>query len=142
MLPEGAQTSSDLPDSFAALAASRREWIDTVLHPWCQRASLKQLRLVEAEWLDIAGRVDVQATLWTWAWERFPLLTHPEMSGVNETYEVCVTLNDGVVVNGFPDSRRSERGVLVLIVRDDSTGEHCESGPYAIDSIVSVVRAV
>ena len=43
---------------------------------------------------------------------------------------------------GIARAVASEGGVLVLIVRDDSTGEHCESGPYSIDGIVSVVRVV
>ena len=73
-----------VPPSFEDLAASRRQWIDDVLRPWCRQATLRQLRQAEIEWLDIAGRVDLNATLWTWAWERFACLTHPEMAGVNE----------------------------------------------------------
>ncbi len=125
-----------LPDSFEDLAASRRAWIDDVLHPWCRKASLKQLRRLEPEWLDIAGRVDINATLWTWAWERFAGLTHPEMSGVNETHEVRVTLADGVAVTGFPDSRLSVRGSLVLIGSCD--GGVKEYGPFPIDDVIEV----
>ncbi|MCA9051772.1 MAG: hypothetical protein KDA89_23705, partial [Planctomycetaceae bacterium] len=62
----GADSSTPAsPVSFAALAASRREWIDSVLRPWCRQANLKDLRQAESEWTDIAGRVDVAATLWT-----------------------------------------------------------------------------
>lgn len=126
------------PASFEELAASRRAWIDAVLHPWCLQADLKQLRRVEPEWLDIAGRVDVNATLWTWAWERFPVLTHPEMAGVNETHPVRVTLKDGSAVSGFPDSRLSVRGVLVLIDQDPATGRSIQHPPVPIDSIAAV----
>jgi len=132
------QAFASVPESFEQLAASRRHWIDTVLHPWCLRATLKQLRQVEAEWLDIAGRVDLQATLWTWAWERFPQLTHPEMSGVNETHEIRVTLRDGSTYEGFPDSRLSVRGTLVLIGRHAETAQALQHGPMSIDDIQSV----
>lgn len=125
-----------VPDSFEDLAASRRQWIDEVLHPWCCKASLKQLRQLEPEWLDIAGRVDVNATLWTWAWERFAGLTHPEMAGVNETSQIRVSLKDGTSVIGFPDSRLSLRGMLVIIGSgDEGLTEH---GPFSIDDVVSV----
>jgi hypothetical protein len=129
-----------VPASIEELAASRRAWIDSVLHPWCHAAELKQLRRVELEWLDIAGRVDVNATLWTWAWERFPVLTHPEMAGVNETHEVRVTLADGSVLCGFPDSRLSVRGMLVVVDRDPVTGRSIQHPPVAIDRIAAVER--
>lgn len=129
-------SSPSLPDTFEDLAASRRQWIDEVLHPWCRKANLKQLRRLEPEWLDIAGRVDVNATLWTWAWERFAGLTHPEMAGVNETYQIRVALQDGTAITGFPDSRLSIRGMLVIIGSGaEGLKEH---GPFAIDDIVSV----
>ncbi|MEZ6131760.1 MAG: hypothetical protein R3C59_24135 [Planctomycetaceae bacterium] len=130
--------SAPLPDTFEQLAASRRHWIDTVLRPWCQRATLKQLRQVEVEWLDIAGRVDVKATLWTWAWERFPALTHPEMSGVNETSEVQISLQNGQTYRGFPDSRQSLRGMLTLIGLDLETSHSATHGPFSIDDVVAV----
>lgn len=132
------ETSAAIPASFEDLAASRRAWIDGVLHPWCRQADLKQLRRVELEWLDIAGRVDVNATLWTWAWERFPVLTHAEMAGVNETHEVRVTLKDATVLNGFPDSRLSVRGTLVLIDQDPATGSSIQHPPVSIDTIAAV----
>jgi hypothetical protein len=131
-------TVSDLPESFEALAESRRQWIDNVLRPWCRQASLKQLRQAEVEWLDVAGRVDVTATLWTWAWERFPELTHPDMAGVNETNEVQVILRDGTELFGFPDSRRSERGMLVLVARSADRGHVRDVGPTSIDDIQHV----
>ena len=91
----------------------------------------------EAEWLDIAGRVDINATLWTWAWERFPALTYPDLAGVNETREVRVSLNDGSIVEGFPDSRQSQRGVLVLVSRKAEASAAMQHGPYSIDDVVS-----
>src|SRR5687767_6788549 len=78
--------------TFAELAASRREWIDAVLRPWCVQASRRDLVLAEMDWGDIAGRVDAEATLWTWAWGRFPELVHEGLSGVSETREVRVQL--------------------------------------------------
>ena len=131
-------TENSLPESFDDIAASRRAWIDDVLHPWVKTAPLKQLRKAEAEWLDIAGRVDVKATLWTWAWERFAGLTHPELSGVNETHPVRVTLNDGSTAEGFPDSRASERGMLVIVPVSIDAAKDDDCGPWSIDDIQSV----
>ncbi|HIE99851.1 MAG TPA: hypothetical protein EYG03_05770 [Planctomycetes bacterium] len=125
--------------SFEELAASRRQWIDDVLRPWCRQATLKQLRQAEVEWLDIAGRVDIQATLWTWTWERFDVLTHPDMAGVNESHEVQVTLKDGTVVQGFPDSRESQRGTLLLVPFGAESEEPQILGPYAVDDVAAVV---
>jgi hypothetical protein len=135
MNDDGAQ---DVPTSFEALAASRRKWIDDALRPWCQRATLRQLRQAEVEWLDIAGRVDVTATLWTWAWERFAVLTHPEMAGVNESHQVQVTLRDGTVVQGFPDSRESVRGMLVLATCATESEQSVVLGPYSVDDVAAV----
>ena len=124
-----------LPADFQELVASRRAWIDNVLRPWCQQACQKELRQVEQEWLDIAGRVDVQATLWTWAWERFDALTWPDLSGVNETRRVEVNLKNGDSAAGWPDSRESVRGTLVLVDRtDDGIVKH---GPWSIDEVQS-----
>ena len=106
--------------TFDSLTASRRDWIENTLRPWCQQASLKDLRCAEKEWFDIAGRADMQATLWTWAWERFPDLVHPELAGVNETHEVIVELIDGTTHRGFPDNRSSRRGSLLLISSDSA----------------------
>jgi len=124
-----------VPADFQELVASRRAWIDEVLRPWCQQASQKELRQVEQEWLDIAGRVDAQATLWTWAWERFDALTWPDLAGVNETRRVVVTLKDGTSAQGWPDSRASVRGNLVLV---DRTAEgSVQHGPWSIDNVQS-----
>ena len=127
--------------TFAELAASRRDWIEQVLRPWCAQAPWKELRQAEQEWGDIAGRADPAATLWTWAWGRFPALVHEELPGVNETHEVGVTLRDGSTLVGFPDNRRSVSGRLVLLCRRDSgLRDFEESAPILIDGIASVVR--
>lgn len=126
---------------FQELVASRREWIETVLRPWCAQARLIDLKRAEAEWGDIAGRPDPDATLWTWAWSRFPNLVEEGIQGVNETYEVTVTLHDGRTITGFPDGRKSEQGRLVLLcTADDGSGRTIESEPFSIDDIAAVVR--
>ncbi len=125
---------------FAQLVASRKDWIDNVLRPWCVAATLAELKKAEAEWLDIAGKVDADATLWTWAWSRFDDLVHEGLPGVSETFEVQVTLKDGTEVVGFPDARQSKQGRLHLVCRHDDSPGTFESGPHAIDDIVTVVR--
>ena len=126
-----------MPCSFEDLVASRREWIDNVLRPWCREAALKDLLRAELEWGDIAGRVDPQSTLWTWAWGRFPALVHEGLSGVNESREVRVRLRDGTTAAGFPDNRRSQRGKLFLVGRS-AAGALEDHGPYSIDEIAAV----
>jgi hypothetical protein len=125
--------------TFDELAASRREWIETVLKPWCLKAPWKELRRAELEWSDIAGRVDPEATLWTWAWSRFPDLVHEGIAGVNETCQVRVELRDGTTVVGYPDARQSRQGRLVLLSAT-GPGRLEEHGPYTIDEVASVSR--
>ncbi|MFN9719749.1 MAG: hypothetical protein ACK58L_13705 [Planctomycetota bacterium] len=141
MSEERAENRPESPESstFDQLVASRRDWIDGVLRPWCRTASLKELKKAEAEWFDLAGRADSNATLWTWAWERFPAIVHPEMSGVNETHEVTLRLLAGSVITGYPDSRRSQRGQLTLIGLDEH-GSQQQSGPISIDEILEITR--
>ena len=128
--------------NFTELAESRKAWISDILQPWCETVPRKELIKAGAEWLDIAGRVDVDATLWTWAWSRFPTLVHEGLSGVNETREVTVTLNDGRRMTGFPDGRQSKQGMLVLLIADaDSPAMVSESEPVSIDDIASVEAA-
>jgi hypothetical protein len=126
-------------NTFEQLATARRDWIETVLRVWCRQAALKELRKAEQEWFDIAGRADANATLWTWAWERYPDIVHPDLPGVHETYEVTVTLDDGSQVSGFPDGRKSQRGMLVMAGSGDS-GQLVSHGPFSIDQVRSAVR--
>lgn len=123
--------------SFEQLAAARRDWIEQVLRRWCRQAALKELRKAELEWFDIAGRADTHATLWTWAWERFPAIVHAELPGVHETHPVKVKLNDGSVRVGYPDARQSQKGILVLI-EVNSDGAMVTHSPVSIDQISSI----
>lgn len=132
--------SASQPVTFEDLAETRRHWITSVLKPWCQSAGRNELLKAHAEWLDIAGKVDVNATLWTWAWERFPVLTHPDLPLINETHEVTVTLHDGSTHTGFPDARRSKQGELVLVNRSSATGASQLTPPICIDNIQNVER--
>jgi hypothetical protein len=126
--------------TFDELAASRREWIETVLKPWCAAAPRIDLMKAHADWADIAGRVDPEKTLWAWAWSRFPDLVHEEIAGVNETFEVTVTLRDGTTATGYPDGRLSRLGSLVLLCQEASGHYSAESGPHSIDDIAGVTR--
>ncbi len=128
-------------NTFVDLVASRRGWIEQVLKPWCQSASLADLKRAELEWSDLAGRIDADATLWTWAWSRFPELVHEELGGVNETHEVRVTLKDGAEFVGYPDNRKSKQGQLVLASTETRpTRRFVERGPWPIDQIAAVRR--
>ncbi len=127
------------PKTFAELAASRRAWLDGILKPWCQQASRKDLRLAELEWIDIAGKVDANKTLWAWAWSRFPEAVHADL-GLDETVELTVTLKTGQTVSGFADARESTDGQLVLWARDADTGQLQQRGPYSIDDVEEIKR--
>ncbi|MFK7817144.1 MAG: hypothetical protein AB8G99_00375 [Planctomycetaceae bacterium] len=136
---------SDTISTFDDLAASRRNWIQDVLRPWCQTASRKDLLKAESEWEDIAGKAAPEQTLWTWAWERFPALVYEGLTGVNETQQVAVRLKDETQHSGFPDGRRTERGQLYLLTAGDmqeaSTADLFEAGPFSIDDISEVSAA-
>ena len=127
-------------ETFEQLAASRRDWINQVLRVWCQQASLQDLRKAALEWFDIAGRADANATLWTWAWERFPVLVHPDLPGVHDTHLIDVLLHDGSRRSGYPDARQSLRGVLVL-VGTDVDGSMITHDAVSIDQIADVRQA-
>src|SRR5580658_1380612 len=99
--------------TFEELVVSRKNWINSVLRPWCVTARRSELLKSEADWMDIAGKVSPDKTLWLWAWSRFPELIH-ESLGIEETCEVEVELLDGRVICGFPDARNSLRGQLVI----------------------------
>ena len=136
--PESVNTA--LCETFEHLAAARREWIECVLRAWCQQASLKDLRKAEQEWFDIAGRADTNATLWTWAWERFPAIVHADLPGVHETHSVDASLHDGSRLSGYPDARQSLRGMLVLI-GTDADGAIITHRAISIDQIADVQLA-
>lgn len=125
---------------FEQLAASRRQWIEDVLRPWCRVACRKDLIKAEDEWVDIAGRAAAEQTLWTWAWERFPDLVHDGLTGVNETQQVTITLTSGESHTGYPEGRRSQRGELLLVLPDEqtSTSDLSEAGPFSLDEIARV----
>ena len=123
--------------SFEELVTSRKNWLNEVLRPWCQQARRSDLIKAEPDWVDIAGKVDPDKTLWAWAWARFPDLVH-ESLGIEETAKVEVLLKDGRTFQGFPDSRKSQRGQLILCGYDSRTATSAELGPFSIDDIESV----
>jgi hypothetical protein len=126
-------------DSFDDLVAARKAWLQEVLQPWCERAPRKELLKAEPEWLDIAGKVPPEKTLWRWAWSRFPELVH-ESLGIEETSPVEICLHEGRKVRGFPDARKSQRGQLFIWGTVPDTGLRGELGPYSIDDIASIRR--
>ena len=125
--------------SFAELVTSRKAWISGVLQPWCRAAARKDLLLAEQEWADIAGKVDPESTLWRWAWSRFPGLVH-ESLGIDESAEIEVNLKTGERIRGFPDSRKSQNGKLVLLTATGAGDRFRDAGPFLLDDIASVTR--
>jgi len=125
----------DMP-TFPDLITSRRQWIETVLEPWCRSALRRDLLQAEQAWLDIAGRPSPESTLWLWAWSRFPVLRAAGLPTLNETAPVVVHCRDGTVSTGFPDARRSVAGQLWLVGPGGAT-----FGPFSIDEILSVDSA-
>src|SRR5262245_58764640 len=122
--------------SFSDLVTSRKSWLAEVLTPWCKQAALGDLTRAELEWVDIAGKVDSEKTLWYWAWSRFPDLVNDDLRSIDEARRVSVTLHDGRSCTGFPDSRQSKQGRLVLIGRNrEDPGRTEEHGPFSIDQI-------
>jgi len=122
--------------SFSDLVQSRRQWIDTVLAPWCRQACRRDLLLAEHEWQDLAGRPAPEMTLWLWAWNRFPALCDPGLATLNETLPVTVTCRNGQTRTGYPDARRSLAGQLVLLEPGGQLSE-----PISIDDILSIDHA-
>ena len=120
--------------SFQDLIDSRKAWVNDELVPWCRKAVLRDLRKAEDEWGDIAGRVAPEFSLWLWAWSRFPVLYVEGLQGLDETYEVEVTLRDGRTFRGFPDARKSQRGMLTIQGADGPVG------PFSIDDVSRVDR--
>ena len=131
-----------LPTSFAELIASRRRWLEQELQPWCLQASRRDLVRAELEWLDIAGKVDADKTLWYWAWSRFPALVHEHLVAIDESRRVTVRLRNGETHTGHPDSRQSRQGQLVLLCLADPTSRRYEDrGPFSIDDIAEISPA-
>ncbi|MFN0199357.1 MAG: hypothetical protein ACKVT0_21615 [Planctomycetaceae bacterium] len=132
--------------TFDQLAASRRAWIEQVLIPWCRTATLGDLKKADAEWANIAGKVTSDATLWTWAWGRFPVLVLEDLPGINESWQVRLTLRDGRSFIGYPDAKRSTRGELTLLgwpansADVEPQGDAQYLGPFSIDDVVAVER--
>lgn len=126
-------------NSFDDLVTSRKAWIEETLKPWCRQARRIDLLKAESEWLDIAGKVDAEKTLWAWAWSRFPDLVH-ESLGIEETSEVQLDLVDGRALRGYPNSRKSQRGQICLWGIDSATGHSTDLGPLSIDDVVSIRR--
>lgn len=120
--------------TFADLVASRKDWIQRELIPWCRQASLADLGRAEEEWLDIAGKVAPQFSLWLWAWSRFPVLYVEGLRGLEETHEVVVRLRSGETATGYPDARASQRGKLTLVRGAGILG------PFSLDDIEEVQR--
>jgi len=127
--------------TFADLVASRKAWLAEVLAPWCRQAALKDLKRAELEWVDIAGKVDADKTLWYWAWSRFPDLVNADLASIDEARQIAVTLSDGRRFVGYPDSRQSKQGYLVLVGRDPDNPRRTEThGPFSVDEIATVAR--
>ncbi|MBM82767.1 MAG: hypothetical protein CMJ78_19570 [Planctomycetaceae bacterium] len=125
--------------TFDELVESRKTWIADVLKPWCQSAPLAELKQAAEEWVDIAGRVSPEMTLWPWAWSRFPGLVQEELNAIDETSQVEVTLKSGEVLSGYPDTRESPVGKLVLFCVSGATvADASHSEPMSLDEIESV----
>lgn len=119
--------------NFEQLVTSRREWIDKILIPWCKTATRRDLLLAEQEWTDLAGRPDPEMTLWRWAWQRFPHLSHPVQPTLDESQCVTVRCHDGREVTGYPEARMSQAGLLFLVTESGQT-----VGPINLDDVSDV----
>lgn len=126
--------------TFTELVESRKEWLNTILRPWCEQAAMRDLRKAADEWTDIAGRIDPEMSIWLWAWGRFPVLVTDGLNGLDETHAVCVTLKNGTRVSGYPDSRESRTGKLWLLRTDGEDSAGKLAGPWTIDDVERVDR--
>lgn len=120
--------------TFVELVASRKQWIEDTLRPWCHTASPRDLRMAEMEWPNLAGQVDPSRTLWMWAWDRFPGLVHPEFHQIDESHAVTVHLKSGEIVCGYPDGRRAAADELVIL----PTGTSAQPRHFTLEEIERV----
>lgn len=127
-------------NAFETLATSRRTWIEEILIPWCRTANSHELQQAELDWINLAGGVDPKATLWVWAWSRFPILAHDGLPGLNETNEVRITTLSGSSVTGYPDNSES-RGSRIVLLTKIANGNFAHYAPISIDDIQSVELA-
>jgi hypothetical protein len=126
--------------AWEQLVSSRRQWIETVLEPWCRSAGRRDLLLAEAEWTNLAGQVDPQATLWKWAWSRFAELG-TEQWAIDESSAVTVVTHRGDCITGYPDGRASRQGQLVLLIdNSESPGQGFDRHAVLLDDICSITR--
>jgi hypothetical protein len=120
--------------TFDELTASRRNWINDILIPWTRTATRKDLIKAEDDWVNLAGRVAPERSLWLWAWSRFPCLFVEGLGGLDESWPVRVATTDGRVAEGYPDNRSSQRGELQIV------GDGGASARFVIDDVVAVER--
>lgn len=123
--------------AFDQLVASRTDWIESFLKPWCRTAPRLALLRAHQEWGDIAGKVDPDHTLWLWGWSRFPHLYVDGLSGLEESFPLCVVMQDGTETRGYPDARASRYGYLALVPVD---ADAPSPPPLSIDDIASITR--
>lgn len=135
------ENSQPITPTFADLVASRQQWIEGTLKPWCLAAPWKELFQAEQDWANIAGQVDAQGTLWAWAWSRFEALAHEGLPGIDETHPLRVTTRGGRVLEGYPDNRESRHGKLKLLCEvPPGSGDYELSDAISIDEVMTIVR--
>ena len=71
-----------------------------------------------------------------------PDLVNADLASIDEAHQVTVMLGDGRSFRGFPDSRQSKQGYLVLLGRSSERPRQTEThGPFSVDEIAAVMRA-
>ncbi|QDV31048.1 hypothetical protein Spb1_29850 [Planctopirus ephydatiae] len=127
---------SDVTD-FVSLVESRKHWIQQVLRPWCRSAPVTELRLAALNWVDLAGQISPDATLWPWAWERFEGVIHTEL-GFDESRQWKVSLRNGSEASGYINGRLSRGEQIVLVYRDSHSEQLTTTSPIGLDEISSI----